>query len=515
MPFAAAQLRVVEWNVTNYSGGRVPEFQTAIYGVVPSGLALAGRSMAPDAIVGQEFLSQAGVNAFVQLLNTAPGSPGDWAAAPFIDGPDTDNAFFYRTSKLVVSNTVIISAANGSTTLPPRHTVRYDARLAGFADIPGARISFYSTHMKSGTASTDLSRRLQEASKIRDNANGLNTNGSGTALPAGWNFLVAGDFNIRSANESAYQRMVQSEADDDGRFFDPINAPGTWYSNSAFRFIHTQDPSTTGSGGMDDRHDQILIGASLLNNTPGLAYVGNQALTFSSATWNDPNHSYRCWGNDGSTFNLSLATATNTMVGPAIAQALVTVTNAGSTSGGHLPVLLDLRVPAKITSDTILDFGRVRRGSAAIRMLNVSNSTPTGTWVNNGYSPSVAIETLTYTLSASFGFVAPAGSFNDVAGGGGNAHTITMNTSTIGNKVGVLTISSNSIETPGRIVQLVGEVFACAGDFNDDGLIDFFDYLDFANAFSAEDVAADFNGDGTIDFFDYLDFVQAFDEPCE
>ncbi|MDX2148418.1 MAG: hypothetical protein SFZ23_12940 [Planctomycetota bacterium] len=49
-----------------------------------------------------------------------------------------------------------------------------------------------------------------------------------------------------------------------------------------------------------------------------------------------------------------------------------------------------------------------------------------------------------------------------------------------------------------------------AADFNDDGQVDFFDFLDFAAAFSSEDPAADFNDDGQVDFFDYLDFAAAF-----
>ncbi|MDX2147560.1 MAG: hypothetical protein SFZ23_08565 [Planctomycetota bacterium] len=48
----------------------------------------------------------------------------------------------------------------------------------------------------------------------------------------------------------------------------------------------------------------------------------------------------------------------------------------------------------------------------------------------------------------------------------------------------------------------------CQADFNCDGQLDFFDYLDFASAFSAEEPTADYNGDAQIDFFDYLDFAQ-------
>ncbi|MDX2146137.1 MAG: glycoside hydrolase family 16 protein [Planctomycetota bacterium] len=54
----------------------------------------------------------------------------------------------------------------------------------------------------------------------------------------------------------------------------------------------------------------------------------------------------------------------------------------------------------------------------------------------------------------------------------------------------------------------------CAADFNSDGTNDFFDYLDFAEAFANENASADFNDDGSIDFFDYLDFAQAFSEGC-
>ncbi|MDX2148683.1 MAG: GC-type dockerin domain-anchored protein [Planctomycetota bacterium] len=54
----------------------------------------------------------------------------------------------------------------------------------------------------------------------------------------------------------------------------------------------------------------------------------------------------------------------------------------------------------------------------------------------------------------------------------------------------------------------------CPADFNRDGQVDFFDYLDFASAFASEDASADFNGDSQIDFFDYLDFAAAFSSGC-
>jgi hypothetical protein len=55
---------------------------------------------------------------------------------------------------------------------------------------------------------------------------------------------------------------------------------------------------------------------------------------------------------------------------------------------------------------------------------------------------------------------------------------------------------------------------SCPADFNNDGTVDFFDYLDFVAAFSGGASGADFNRDGTVDFFDYLDFVAAFSSTC-
>jgi hypothetical protein len=53
----------------------------------------------------------------------------------------------------------------------------------------------------------------------------------------------------------------------------------------------------------------------------------------------------------------------------------------------------------------------------------------------------------------------------------------------------------------------------CPADWNGDGQVDFFDYLDFVQDFNDDN--ADYNGDGQTDFFDYLDFVADFDAGCD
>ncbi|MBI1190599.1 MAG: hypothetical protein GC200_07990 [Tepidisphaera sp.] len=452
--FAHAQLRVATWNISNYDGtDRFTDIQTAVYGV------FQGRSMSPDIIGAQEFGSAAALSTFVQALNTAPGSPGDWAAAPFITGPDTQSVFVYRTSKVAFERAVTIALGSSATTDQPRNTYRYDFRPVGYgAANPANHIGLYSVHLKSGSTSSDISRRLVETTNIRNNAMGMNTNGPGTALPAGYHAIFAGDTNTQSASQSAYVELVGSLGNNVGRFFDPIHCGqnstsssdnGSWNNNSAYITIHTQDP--TGPGGMDDRHDQILLTSGLIDGQ-GMDYIGNPNLRFSTSTWNDPNHSYRCWGNDGSSFNASLTTTGNTQVGPTIAQALK---NCASTAGGHLPVYLDLRVPPKVGASSLtLDFGTVPQGSVATRNLVVSNAGDVNLWTAAG------IANLSYSLVASSGFAAPIGSFIDAPGANGNTHVVSMNTSTPGTFTGTVTINSNDPDVPALVINLTGTVAA-------------------------------------------------------
>ncbi|MFT3683484.1 MAG: GC-type dockerin domain-anchored protein [Phycisphaerales bacterium] len=519
-----AQLRICSWNVTNYttsSSDRTSAFQTSFYGVVPAGLALAGKSMSPDVVIGQEFTSQAAVTQFRSMLNSAAGSPGDWAAAPFLDGADTDSAFFYRTSKVQYIGTTTIAIGSSDTNNQPRDTRRYDFRPIGYGTAQSV-IAAYSVHLKAQGGTNDAGRRLIECQRIRNNAAGVNTNGSGSALPAGYNFIMAGDTNITSSSASEYQALVGSQADNTGRLFDPIKSPGTWNNSSTYRFIHTQDPS--GAGGMDDRHDQMLISNSLQDGV-GLDYIGNTNLTFSTSTWNDPNHSYRCWGNDGTSFNLALNSTSNTMVGNVIAQALK-----DTTDGGHLPVFADYRVPALFASSaSSVAFGNVETGTAASNTFTITNNGDVNKWTAAG------IANLRYTMTVTGPFTLSGAGVQqtEAPAGGGNTHTVTMNTTTVGHKTGTITITTDAPDTPSYTIALSGDVFepapTCVADLGHqgglpggDGQLDNNDFIAFISAFFASNSAADLGhqgglpgGDGQFDNNDFIAFISAFFAGCQ
>ena len=483
-------LRVVTWNISNYAGGRQVDLTTSIYGV------FEGRSMDPDVLVVQEFISQSAVDTMLGILNNAQASPGDWAAAPFVNGPDTDGAMFYRTSKVEFLGLTILPADPG-TTGAPRDVQRYDIGLVGYA-APASQIAIYNSHMKAGSSSSDQARRLIEAQKIRTNAETLDLD---------VNIMLVGDFNIQSSNQAAYQHLIATIANYGKQFADPIGTPGSWNNNFAFRFVHTQDP--IGAGGMDDRHDQILVDPSFGDGV-GLEYRGAFGVPYSTTTWDDPNHSYRSWGNDGTSFDLALRTVGNTMVGEAIAIALRNV----ATSGGHLPVFADFIVPGKIFADTVIDLGSIPVGSVVQGTLNVGNGGNVALWGPTG------VGSINYVFDADPGIVLAAGPFADEAGGTLNEHEFAFELAVDhpGGPVSAeVRVISDDVDQP--VVTIVIQANVLAGCSPADlalpfGVIDFFDAMVFLQAFSSNDPLADLNDDGEFNFFDAQLFLQAFAEGC-
>lgn len=531
VPWAAGQVRIAEWNMTNWDAASVTSrgaaFRSALYDVAPNGL-----QMAPDLLIAEEIKEsggngQANVNAFLGQLNTAyfaaTGLTGDWTAAPYLqsgDTNDTGNALFYRTSKFALLETIALSTNTGSGAgQPPRDTQRWLVRPFGYSvgSTPAAptqaQIYVYGAHYKAQESGTvDDGRREAEAIRLRNNSN---------ALPPGiGGFLIGADFNLQnseSTSDLSFKYMVEFSVPagaprniQAGQFWDPINTPGAWNNNSAFRYVHTQEPGT----GMDDRHDQILVSASLVDRQ-GLSYIFTPTTVtpanpygvpvFSTSTWNDANHTYRCWGNDGAHYNGAInGGGVNAQVGIPIANALITTT-AGS---GHLPVYLDMQVPARLGAPTgTIDFGTVALNAPAQYPLQITNAADVARFSKATLPAVSGIDALTYTLAPTSGFTAPAGTFNRAATAPpaqATSHTITMDTSTGGAKSGTLTITTDDPDNPTRVLQLVGFVQTGSPpdyDVNDDGLQNNDDV--YAWFFMPTDV----DGDGTIDGDDLIALV--------
>lgn len=413
----ARGVTVCSYNVLNWPEDyavRAPYFATVL------------AEIEPDVIVLQEVESQTGVNRFrTDVLDTF--APGEYWQMPFANGPDTDNACFYKTA-------VVESIFWEQIYTPVRYTSAYRFRPIGYQS-SDAEFTILSTHLKAGSDPSDASQRLAMTTMIRNYLN---------AYPSGSHFMVAGDFNLQTSSEESYQTLIGFQADNDGRSRDPIASPGYWHDNSSFRFIHTQATQLEW-GGMDDRFDFILVSFAL-DDDDDLDYVFG---------------TYDAFGNDGAHLNLAINNPPNGVVSQEVADAL----NAAS---DHLPVVLELQLPAKVDAQSSLGFGTVIVGATAEENLLVSNvATPPA-------------DNLTYTLSAPAGFTAPGGTFVAEAGYGLN-HTISMSTGIVGETSGDLTIDSNDLDTPSWVVALAGTVLDHASPSLDDGGVVLEDTLDFGS----------------------------------
>jgi endonuclease/exonuclease/phosphatase family metal-dependent hydrolase len=402
---AAHALRVVNWNILNYPGAggaaREPYFRTVL---APLGA---------DVIVVQEMQSDAGVNSFRDnVLNVI--EPGQWASAPFINGNDTDNALFYKPAKVQF-------LGQWAWYPNPANLLRlvncYRLKPVGYS-AAAAELRVYSQHLKASTGFE--SQRLAEATGIRDSMN---------AAPPGTHCILTGDFNIYSGAEPAFTKLLESQADNDGRLYDPLNAPAITWNTGSLATIHTQSPCLSGclngaaSGGLDDRFDMFLPTYNL-NDGQGLDLL---AVT------------YQPIGNDGQHYNKNLTDTPTIPEGSTYATALWNASD-------HLPLRVDVQLPAKISAPAALAFGSVIAGGPAAQNLAIGNAA------------AAPADALTYGMAADPAFSAPGGTFNVAAGAAPGAHSIGMSTATAGVKNGALTISSDDVDLPAAIVTLSGTV---------------------------------------------------------
>ena len=283
--FSQSQHTIMTYNVLNLTLTdtleRNPHFRTIF------------SNIQPDILVLQEMTSQTGVNGFLsRVLNRV--STG-YAAGTFINGFDTDNAIYYKTSLFTfLSNTPIDTEVRDIN----EFKLRYNST--------GDTIIIYSVHLKANVE--DSLQRAAEVDSLRKRTN---------TLPPNSNFIVVGDYNIYSSNELAYQKLLNQSLT--GYFIDPLTLTGTW-NNSNYAQYHTQSTRVRqfgdgAGGGLDDRFDMILMSQAIINSgdityTPG---------------------SYHEYGNDGNHYNDSINQPPNSAVGQQIADAL-------HYASDHLPV---------------------------------------------------------------------------------------------------------------------------------------------------------------------------------
>lgn len=304
--YSQNQIKVMTYNLLNYPGTdttlRNPHFRTILSNVQP------------DILVVQEITSQAGVNGF--LSNVLNSMSSGYTAGLFLDGPDTDNAIFFKSSLFTfISNIPIQTALRNINEFKLVH------------NLTGDTLRIYSLHLKASATTSDEQKRAAEVDSLRKRTN---------SLPPGSNYIVVGDYNIYSSNESAYQKLLNQIGQ--GYFIDLFTLPGTW-NQAQYSAYHTQSPRIRSfgggsTGGMDDRFDMMLMSQAVLD-AGGISYITG---------------SYTVYGNDGNHYNDSINRPPNNVVTQAVANAL-------HGASDHLPVIASFSINSafvELTSFTAL-----------------------------------------------------------------------------------------------------------------------------------------------------------------
>ena len=306
-------LRIVSYNIASGGGNGQPRsgLDTVLEAI--SNENYAGLADQIDLLALQEVDSQLTTTAaVVSSLNAIYGG-GTYSRGTLNGSGSFTVGVVYNSQSLTLVEEVAI------TTGGPRQAIRYRFEPVNGSASDGFYL--YNAHLKADPDSSSQVTRQAEAAAIRSDAD---------ALPVGSSIIYAGDFNLYTSNEGAYQAFV---AAGNGQAFDPISSPGNWSGSSSFRGIFTQAPLQNAApdlvgGGLDDRFDFQLISAAVQDGSGFEYQVG----------------SYRAFGNNGSVpVNGDINSSGNTALAGLANR--TQVLDLLTTVSDHLPVVADYSVP--------------------------------------------------------------------------------------------------------------------------------------------------------------------------
>lgn len=260
---------------------------------------LAVNELGPNAVLGNGIVQLS----FGYTNNISQADMTNEAGSNFV------NHLFYRDDKFGYSGVEVINGIVRDINVYKLYPLA--SAQAGDADT----VFFYCivAHFKAGGTTSDQTQRNNAANNI------IAWVGQ---HPEADNILLMGDFNIGSANQTAFQNLINPN-NPEHRFLDPINKQNGW-GGASNAIHHTQSTRSSfidcgSNGGMDDRFDMILTSEAVINGTSNMQYVPD---------------SYHAFGNDGNSYNTALGCTGNTTVPTNICSRLQLMSD-------HLPVIAD------------------------------------------------------------------------------------------------------------------------------------------------------------------------------
>lgn len=342
--YAQENLKLMFYNVLNYPM-QAPASRIQDLGVIID-------DYRPDLFMICELNSEEGADNILNIMQTLNSN---YQRAVFYfntsddaigDQNELQNMLFYDSTKFILEDQAIITTSY-------RDFNQYSLKLntVDQATIP-IYLEAFVTHLKSSSGTTNQNLRL---AMVDDFVAHLET------LPSNSNVVFAGDLNLYTASEPAFQELL--DFTNNITFVDPADRVGSWSNNTSYLDVFTQSTRTQSglggaTGGFDDRFDFIMTSENLLSNSD-LFYVPN---------------SYRAYGNNGNANCYNQEINSSNCDGATYNQ---TIRNALYSMSDHLPVTIELQTAETLGINDIAYYHGIKiEGSNVVTnqvQLSISN----------------------------------------------------------------------------------------------------------------------------------------------
>ncbi len=309
--FAQQQATVMSYNVLNFPTGNIAGREDTLRKLI--------NYVAPDLFLIQELKSDSGLQlilneSFADLNST-------YEASTFLPQQSNPSSNFKLQQAIIYNSELFGLATEGFLMTSTRDINKFKLYYKSPTLQAGADTIFlyvFVAHLKSSQGAANVAERLSMAQTFTTHM---------AYLPPDANVILAGDFNVYTSTEPAYQELLDST--NSIRLKDPIDAPGNWNSSS-FEPKSVLTQSTRASsifgdgagGGVDDRFDFILLSANTFNNWNTVVY--------------EPD-SYYAMGNTGTCYNQSITACSGGNWSDEILSSLYFMSD-------HLPIVLHLNL---------------------------------------------------------------------------------------------------------------------------------------------------------------------------
>ena len=362
-----------------------------------------------------------------QLVSDTVG--GDGAGTP--SNNEIRQSVVYRTDSVSLISEESFGNVGSGTSSQPRETVLHQFRPIGYG--ADADIYLFNSHFKSGDTNDDRAQQEAEAAQIRNYIDSNNLQDS--------NVIVGGDLNVsdnfNSSNQSNLSSLEILASSGNGRVLDPLfpngqdvdfsyvntNSSRTQFGVDLGPFL-TQSPANQNGpvvgGGIDDRFDFLLQSDELLDNE-GVASIALSLRTF---------------GNNGSTEDTQINDGNTISFNGVNSFTRQQVLDALSLASDHLPVVQDFQLPAVLAAEL---------GDEVPLTVEQNSEIDLALVIENAADVLVALgaDELDFSYLAS-GDIFGSGSGIDQALGGAFNGIVSLDTTQLGLRSGIITISSDS-----------------------------------------------------------------------